>query len=173
MEIPQVINQCVTAPGLAIHGSASALVKYNTFGFKVNGVFSPAITGADAPSLALATRNRPFPNGTAVVAGTLAFDNGTVPASTNSCRMYTLVATLPDNVENPVTVFSWLAGEDFPKHRQANSGDIAHPTAHNSVEVGYLYVKNETAAVFTPGTTALDTASLTVSYSDNYAKLGQ
>lgn len=39
--------------------------------------------------------------------------------------------------------------------------------------VGWLVVRNNTGSVFTGGTTALDTASLTVSYVDNYGVIGQ
>jgi len=162
-------NSCLANPGLAIHGSASPLVKYaNTFNFKANGRFSPAVTTADAPSLATATLVAPFPNGTAQVVSSLAFDDGTVPATTNSCQFFTLVATLP-YTEAGTPTFSWLAGAPFPKHRQGNSGDIARPSGTNQCEIGYVYVKNESSALFIPGTTNLDATGITVTYSNNYA----
>jgi len=180
-------NSCTANPGLAIHGSASALVKYaNTFAFKANGRFSPAITTADAPSLALATVPGPSVNGTAggspAIVGnqltfggaagpavsSLAFDNGSQPVTTNSCQMFTLCVDMAQTEAGTLS-FYWLAGAPFPKHRQANSGDIAHTPLSTSCEVGYVYVKNETSALFVPGTTALDTSSLTVTYSNNYA----
>lgn len=185
-----VINVCTANPGLAIHGGSSALVKYaNTFAFKANGRFSSAITTADAPSLALATYTTPSQNGTAggspaivsnqltfggataPVVGSLAFDNGTVPVTTASCQFFTLCADMAQTEAGTIS-FYWLAGTAFPKHRQANAGDIPHTSLSTSVEVGYVYVKNETSAVFVPGTTALDTGSLTVSYSNNYAVYG-
>ena len=189
------INQCLLNPGLAIHGAGSALVKYgNTFTFKVNGIFSPAITTADAPSLALAGLVTPIPSatgaggvasitsnqlcygGTALpVVTSLAFDNGSQPVTTASCQMFTLCADLAAQIANPVTgvpQFYWLAGAPFSKHRNAQASDVAHTPLATSVEVGYVYVKNETSAAFVPGTTALDTSSLTVSYSNNYAQIG-
>ena len=184
------INNCETAPGLAIHGSSSALVKTaNTTFFKVNGR-QFYFTAQDAPSLALATIPGPNSNGTAGgspaivgnqltfggTAGTavssLAFDNGTVPVTTNSCQLFTLCADSAQTEAGTVSLY-WLAGNPFPKHRQAIDSDIARTPLSTSVEVGYVYVKNETSAVFVPGTTALDTGSLTVTYRDNYAQVGK
>ena len=185
------VNMTTSTPGLAIHGSSSALVKIGTtFGFKANGRFSPAVSSADCPSLALATLLTPSSTGTGAggslsivgnqlvvggvagtVAGNLAFDNGTVPVTTGSCRFYTLCADLAQTEAGTVSLY-WLAGADFPKHRQGQASDIPHTPLSTSCEVGYVYVKNETAAVFVPGTTALDTSSLTVSYSNNYGYVG-
>ena len=189
-----VINQCLLNPGLAIHGASSPVVKYtNTFNFKAGGQFSPAITTADAPSLALATLITPTANGTAggspsivgnqltyggatsTVVSSLAFDNGTVPVTTPSCQFFTLCADLAAQEANPTTAtpqFYWIAGAPFSKHRNGTSSDIAHTPLATSVEIGYVYVKNETSALFVPGTTNLDTGSLTVSYSNNYAQVG-
>jgi len=184
------LNVCTSTPALAIDGAGSAVVKIGTtFAFKANGRFSSAVTAADAPSLSLATLVSPTPNGSSGgtpaivsnqltyggVAGStpsnLAFDNGTVPVTTGSCRFYTLCADMAQTEAGTVSLY-WLAGSDFPKHRQASSMDIPHTPLSTSVEVGYVYIKNETAAVFVPGTTALDTANLTVNYSNNYAVYG-
>lgn len=185
----QAENNCTLAPALAIASSTAFVKTTNTFAFKVNGNYSPAVTTQNPlPSLALATRNRPFVQTGAgippaivnnqivggVVAGTLASDDGTVSATTNSCRMYTLCADLQPN-ELATPVFYWIAGDDFPKHRSVGANDIAHPTLSTSAEIGYVYIKNEQTSptVFTPGTTALTGVSgLTVTYSDNYAKIG-
>lgn len=183
-------NNCETAPGLAIHGAGSAVVKTaNTTFFKVNGR-QMYFVAADMPSLALATTIAPGVNGTAggspaitgnqltfggatsPVSGNLAFDNGTVPVTTNSCRLYTLCADSAQTEAGTVSLY-WLAGQDFPKHRQAQDSDIARTPLSTSVEVGYVFVKNETSSVFTPNTTALDTGSLTVIYRDNYAQSGK
>lgn len=162
-----------TTPNLAIHGSASPVVKTAaTFLYRANGAGSPATTTADTPSLALATRMVP----NAPLVTPLDFDNGTVPAATNSCICFTLVGTLA-NTQSDVngvetSTLSWIAGEKFPKHRAVQASDFPMPSGSNQCPIGYVYVKNETAAQFVPGTTALDTASLTVVYSDNYAKAG-
>ena len=188
------INQCTLNPGLAIHGAGSALVKYaNTFTVKANGVFSPAISTADCPSLALATLIGPTLNGNSGgspaitgnqltyggTAGTavasLAYDNGSQPVTTPSCQFFTLCVDLAAQEGNPVSStpqFYWLAGAPFSKHRDAMASDVAHTPLATSVEVGYVYIKNETSANFVPGTTALDTSSLTVSYANNYAVIG-
>ena len=184
------VNMPTSTPGLAIHGAGSALVKIGTtFAFKANGRFSAAVTAADCPSLALATLVSPTPNGSSggtpsivsnqlnyggvvgTVAGNLAYDNGSQAVTTGSCRFYTLCADMAQTEAGTVSLY-WLAGADFPKHRQAQASDIPHTPLSTSCEVGYVYVKNETSAVFVPGTTALDTSSLTVSYSNNYGYMG-
>ena len=171
MQETACINNCTTAPGLVIGSSDPTKVKIaNTFFFKVNGR-SMYKTSAEV-SLVGAVRNLPTLNGADQVAGNLAFDDGTVDASTNSCRMYTIVATSAETEAGTVTLLA-KAGEDFPKHRQVLAGDICRVTKNNSVEVGYVYVKNETSAAFVPGTTHLDAgAGLTVTYKDNYAQNG-
>lgn len=166
------VNNCTSNPGLAIKTGSSTVVKFaNTFFFKVNGR-AMYIAAADAPALTTATRVLPYPNGTPVAVGSLAFDDGTVDASTASCRVYTLVATSAQTEAGTVTM-SWLAGADFPKHRQALTSDFAQPNASNQVAVGWLYIKNESSALFVPGTTALDAAGITTVYTNNYAQSGQ
>ena len=185
------VNNCTRAPGLAIHGSSSALAKItNTTFFKVNGR-TMYVAGQDAPSLALATtlavaQNTGVAGGSpsitgnqlcfggvaGTLAGNLAFDNGTVATTTGSCRIYTLCADSAQTEAGTVSLY-WLAGADFPKHRQSQESDIAHTPLSTSVEIGYLYVKNETSSAFVPGTTALDTASVTTVYTDNYGQDGK
>ena len=159
-------NQCLAAPGLAITGSSSTTVKYtNTWSFKANGRISATITTANAPSLSLATYQAPYPNGTAAVAGNLA---------TLYTRVYTLIATLPVNGTNTATpTFSWIASPDFLTSADlVSDSNFAVPDQSNQCAVGYVTVKNATGSAFVPGTTALDTGSLTVTYLDNYAKSG-
>ena len=184
------VNNMTTTPGFAIKAGGSALAKIGTTSFfKVNSR-SMYVTAQDAPSLALATTVGPSANGTAggspaivsnqltfggataPVAGNLAFDNGTVAVTTGSCRIYTLCADSAQTEAGTVSLY-WLAGADFPKHRQSQESDIAHTPLTTSVEVGYLYVKNETAAAFVPGTTALDTASVTTVYTNNFGQNGK
>jgi len=185
------VNNCTSTPGLAIAAGGSSTVTIgSTFFFKVNGRMMYKASG-NAPSLALATTVTPITTangaggtpvitgnqlcygGTAgTVAGNLAFDNGTVAATTGSCRIYTLCADSAQTEAGTVSLY-WLAGADFPKHRQSQESDIAHTPLSTSVEVGYLYIKNESAAAFVPGTTALDTASVTTVYTNNYAQDGK
>lgn len=170
MQNNRTVNQCLSAPGLAIVTGTSSLVKYgNTFLFKANSVLSGPITTANAPSLALATLVAPFPNGTAAVAGNLAFDQGSTESGKLSCRVYGLIATIPEGQTSPTITYSWLAGADFSRFRNLSTGDFPRPSQRNQCVIGWVYVVNATAAAFVPGTTALDTASLTVAYLDNYA----
>lgn len=154
------VNQPLSAPGLAIHGAASALVKYaNAFHFRANGRISPSVAGADAPSLSGATLNAPYPNGVAQTAGNLA---------TAYSRIYALIATLPSGA-SPTPTFSWIAGPDFlTSSDQPASSDISFPLASNQTVVGTVTIANATGSAFVPGTTALDTAGLTVTYQDNF-----
>jgi hypothetical protein len=168
------VNTCITAPGLTIKGGGSALVKYaSSFKFKLNSQIYSA-TAADAPSLALATRNVP----NATVTGDLAWNDGTLVTTTKNQRYFTLVATLTPTIVSTISTtwavtFSWLAGEDFGTDRLPNWGDIPHANANNQIDIGWVLVKNGTTAVFTPGTTALDKSGMTVTYTDNYAQIGQ
>lgn len=165
------ISQCTSNPGLAIKAAASALVKYaNNFTMKINGEIVPSITAADAPSLALATRQVP----NQPVVSLLDFDAGTGTTGTIlSCQCYTLIATIPEGVVNPTPVISWLAGEKFTKYVQPMTANFAQPSAHNQGVVGYVIIQNGSSAGFIPGTTALDTSGLTVTYLNNYAITAQ
>ena len=165
------INNCTSAPGLTYGSSDGTKVKIaNTTFFKVNGR-SMYVAGAEV-SLVGATLQAPFPNGTAQTAGTLAFDDGTVPVTTNSCRVYAIVATVAETEAGTVTL-SAIAGADFPKHRQTQANDFPTPNASDSCILGWIYIKCETAA-FIPGTTNLHSVSgQTVTYTDNYAQSGR
>ncbi len=159
-----------TTPNLAI-SSTTTLVKYAaTMRLRANGRMSPAVTTADAPSLALATRKTP----NAPVAGSLDFDDGTAPkANALACRVYSLIATVPEASVTATPTFSWLAGEDFTLNRQMQASDIPQPNQSNQVVVGYVFIKNASTAAFVPGTTALTGVSgLSVLYFDNYAVAG-
>jgi len=85
--------------------------------------------------------------------------------------MYTLCADSAQTEAGTVALY-WLAGASFPKHRQAQESDIAHTPLSTSVEIGFLYIKNETSLVFVPGTTALDTVYVTTSYLGNFGLEG-
>lgn len=145
---------CVTsAPGLEIAGgSGSALVSNTgTIKSRVKNTFGVPI----AP-------NATFP---ILAGGNLAFDNGTVPATTASCRMYTFF--LDVNPATGATTLSVSNGVDFPKNRPATPNDVVLGDTTKAI-VGYLYVKNESGAVFIPGTTHLDASGITASFSDAF-----
>lgn len=155
-------NAITSAPGLTISAGSSPTVKSaNTFGVRAGNILGVPVTTTNMPNLNTAT----YPDGTAV--GNLAFDNGTVPQTTPSCRMYTFLCTV--NVTTGATTLSVVAGFDFPKIRPVNvTTDVNLGTLSTTAIVGYLYVKNESAAVFIPGTTALDASGITTYYGDAF-----
>lgn len=159
-------NVALSAPGLAINAAGSATVKYaNTFTFKANSRISTSITTALAPALTTAVMLAPFPNGTAATAGVLATGFG---------RTYTLVATLPisgTSVNTPT--FSWLVSPDFSSTLDSVSiSNFLDPNQSNQSAIGYVTILNNSGSNFTPGTTALDAAGLTVTYLDNNKVMG-
>lgn len=154
-------NAVLNAPGLEIHGASSPLVKSaNTFGVRSSDTLGVPVTTTDMPSLATATQ----PDGTTV--GNLAFDNGTVPPTTNSCQMFTFLCAV--NPLTGTTTLSVVAGFAFPKNRPVNVTTDVNLGDGTKAIIGYLYVKNETAAVFIPGTTDLDVSGLTTLYGDGF-----
>jgi hypothetical protein len=157
-------NVCLSTPALAINAAGSATVKYgSTFNFKANGRVSPSVTSATAPSLALATLNAPFPNGSSTVnvAGVLA---------TGYARAYTLVATLPINgTATSIPTFSWLAGTDFSATSDVvNTSSVALPAVNNQTAVGFVFVSNQSGSNFIPNTTNLDAAGIVTTYVNNF-----
>lgn len=154
-------NAITNAPGLEIHGASSPLVKSaNTFGVRVGNILGVPVTTTDMPSLATALN----PNG--VNPGNLAFDDGTVPATTLSCRMYTFLVAV--NKTTGATTLSVVCGFDFPKNRPANVLTDVNLGDGTRAIIGYLYVKNETSSAFVPGTTDLDAAGITTTYGDGF-----
>lgn len=154
-------NTVTAAAGLEIAAGSSPTVKSaNTFGVRVANILGVPVTTTNMPNLNTATR----PDGT--VAGNLAFDDGTVPQTTLSCRMYTFLVAV--NATTGATTLSVVCGFDFPKIRPVNVTTDVNLGDGTKAIIGYLYVKNETSAVFIPGTTALDTASITTTYGDQF-----
>lgn len=121
------------------------------FGTQYNAVFSAPVSA-----------NATFP---IIAGGNLAFDNGTVPATTNSCRMYTFLASV-STLTGAVTL-SVINGMDFPKHRPTYATDSNLGDGTKAI-VGFLYVKNESGAVFIPGTTQLNALGVTAVFTDAY-----
>ncbi|MEI6580809.1 MAG: hypothetical protein WCO07_01410 [bacterium] len=169
--IPQCVNDCSNTAGLTYGSSAPEKLKIaNTTFFSVNGRKMYVTT--QEVSIVGAKRNLPTLNGTAQTAGNLVSDDGTVDASTKSCRIYALVATSAQTEAGTVTL-SVIAGEDFPKHRQAVADDFPIPADPNSVVIGWMYLKNESGSDFVPGTSSLGTVSNTTkTFTDNYAQIG-
>jgi hypothetical protein len=84
----------------------------------------------------------------------------------NSCRMYTFFADV--SYTTGAVTLSVLAGNDFSKSRPMHpSIDINYGDGQSAI-VGYVYIKNESAGAFVPGTTNLDVAGLTVSFNDAF-----
>jgi len=155
-----VENVCLKAPGLAIKAGGSAVVKYaNTFAVKANSSISVDTTTADCPGLAT---SKGINN---VATSNIADDYQ---------RVYTLLAAV--NVTTGVITCTWVHGADFAIGRAAKMSDINFGNPENDDElkavVGFVVIKNETAAVFIPGTTVLDIALSTVQYIDNYGFVG-
>lgn len=159
-----VFESCVLqAPGLEIAGgSGSALVSnanafalrqrvLSAFGVENNAVFSSPVSA-----------NATFP---VLGGGNLAFDNGTVPQTTNSCRVYTFIGHV-NTITSLVTIIA-IEGADFPKHRPSYATDSNLGDGTGAI-IGYLYVKNESSAVFIPGTTHLDASGITAIFTDAY-----
>ena len=145
-------NNCVlAAPGLRIYGgSNSANAQTHTaFACRQDGLFSAPISG----DTTMAT----------LIGGNLAYDDGTVDPATGSCRCYTFLADI-----SPTTgaaTYSVIYGSDFPKHRPMYETDI-NLGDKTKVIIGFLYVKNESSAVFVPGSTKLDAVGITARFSD-------
>lgn len=157
----QYAANCVTsAPGLAVDSAAHLTVKNaNTFFIR------QGVPGARYVSYLVSTV---FP---ALNGSNLAFDDGTVPPSTNSCRIYTFIAKIANwGTDSPSIELSVIHGNDFPKHRNATTSDFNLGDGTGAI-VGYLYVKNESSAVFIPGTTLLNASGITASPSDQFGFL--
>lgn len=154
----QYASNCVTsAPGLAVDSAAHLTVKNaNTFFIRQGIPGSRAISGIAATV---------FP---ALTGTNLPFDDGTVDPATKSCRIYTFFATV-DPSSSAVTL-SVAQGNDFKKGRPAYTTDFNVGDGSKAI-VGYLYVKNESSAVFVPGTTLLNVSGITATPSDQFGFL--
>lgn len=156
-------NCVLQAPGLEmVGGSGSALVNNaNAFSIRQRvAAFAGTQNNAFFSTLLSATSTFPV-----LAGGNLAFDNGTVPQTTNSCRVYTFFATAsPSTGVITVTVRN---GADFVKYRPAYATDSNLGDGSSAI-IGFLYVKNESSAVFIPGTTHLDATGITSHFTDAY-----
>lgn len=133
-------NVLLANPTLAIKTGSSALAKYSAFSYLANGVFK-TVAAADAPALSgavLATAYTRVAILYITAWGTLAWDYSDDVANTADLDLNKIV-----------TQKRSLRGTE-------------------GVLVGYVIIKNATGSNFTPGTTALDTASLTVTYINAY-----
>lgn len=154
----QFAQNCVTsAPGLEV-ATAAHLTAENANTFFVRQGTYPiiAVSGVAASTV--------FPT---LTGGNLAFDNGLVPHN-NCCRIYTFFATVDPNTS--AVTLSVAFGADFPKTRPAYTSDFNVGDGTKAI-VGYLYVKNESSAVFIPGTTTLNASGITATPSDQFGFL--
>lgn len=156
------VDGTATVMSLPTSGSGSVLVaSTNTFGVRTQDTLGVPVVAKNMPSLATAL----LADGV-TLAGNLAFDDGTVPATTNCCRMYTFLASV--STTTGAVTLSVVAGNDFPKNRPVNVLTDVNLGDGTRAIVGYLYVKNETSAVFVPNTTVLNTTGITTSFGDGF-----
>lgn len=154
------LDGTATTLALPTGGASSTLISSsNTFGVRVNNILGVPIAPTNMPSLATAL----LPNGTTV--GNLAFDNGSVPDTTKSCQMFTFLSDV--NPTTGATTLSVVAGFAFPKDRPVNISTDVYLGTGKAV-IGFLYVKNESSAVFVPGTTPLNTVGITALANDAF-----
>lgn len=148
---PTLNSISVNIAGLRISGGSASPLAQAHIGFNVTDTDTSGVPVAADTNMA------------ALAGGNLAFDNGTVPVTTDSCRVYTFLASV-----SPLTgavTLSTINGPDFPKHRPMHpSTDVNFGDGTKAI-IGYLYVKNESAAVFIPNTTDLDASGITASFS--------
>lgn len=152
------INGCISSAALAIGSGGKT-----TFSFganivaMVNGQLADALSATDAPALTTAEdKDGDTPT-------TLAIDYE---------RAYTLLVTI--NATTGVLTASLAVSEDFAeghiwKQSDFNFGNAVDNDSHKAV-VGVVIIAN-TTNVFTPGTTALDAAGVTVRYLNNVVPL--
>ena len=138
----EIAKQILVNPVLAIKAGSSALAKStNAFAAIVSGVVVTK-AASDMPAL-----------------------TGTIPTAYASAYVFymdsagTLSVVKGNNVAGTTAVFA--TSDFFPMD---TNGLTVKP--EGKVAVGMLYVVNATGSTFTGGTTALDTASLTVTYSN-------
>lgn len=160
---PQFVNvaptaNCVTsAPGLKVDTSAHLTVTNNNTFYLRQGLIATQMAISGVASGAT------FP---ALTGPNLAFDNGTVPDTTASCRVYTFFASVSPVSPGTVTI-TVAHGTDFPKDRPTYITDFYLGDGTLAI-IGYLYVKNESSAVFIPGTTLLNVSGITATPSDQF-----
>lgn len=152
---PEFVNvvscaSCVTsAPGLKVDTVAHLTVTNNNAFFLRQGTSATtiAVSGLGASAT--------FP---ALTGPSLAID---------MCRNYTFFAEV-DPVTSAVTL-SVGYGIDFSKHEPTKAGTDQYFLGDGTKAiVGYLYIKNESAGVYIPGTTLLNVAGITTHPADQF-----
>jgi hypothetical protein len=131
------------------------------FGVRTQNLLGVAVQPTTLPALTTALR----PDGV-TLAGNLAFDDGTVPHTTLSSRMYTFLAKV--SAVNGAVTLSVVASDDFTKYQPVDVTLNVNLGDGSRAIVGYLYVKNESGAVFIPGTTNLETPGITSLFGDGF-----
>lgn len=147
-----ILNIARNAWGLAIKASSSAVAKtVNTVNCFINGVFTTKTAGD------VSLTNYTYVN-----------NNGAVT---------TAALTIADGYTVPLTIYtdgtSFFVGKGNVVANTASLKDSDFETSLNNryAKIGNIIVKNATGSTFTGGTTALDTANLTVTYIDAYSSL--
>ena len=139
--------------GLAIKTTSSPIVKFaNSFVAKAGGILSAVKAAGDCPGLEAS-----------LAAGGAASTN----LADDKVRVYTLFAAVSPT-DGAITL-SWRHSADFGLTdviqfcEDVNLGNKDDDMKYKA-RVGFVIIKNETGSAFVPGTTALDTANLTVTY---------
>ncbi len=151
MNFQNITNIARNAWGLVIKAASNAAAKtVNTVNLFINGVF------AQKTAWDVALTNYTYVNSVWTVT-TAAF-------------------TLADWYTAPLTVYAtWSAFAVWLWTVSANTGSVYATDFDRSLVskgyaiIGYIIVKNATGSTFTWGTTALDTANLTVTYIDSFS----
>lgn len=146
-------NIARNAGGLVIKTSSSAIAKtVNTVVVFINGVFNKKT----AWDVSLTNYTYISNNGALATSAFTIADGYTTPATvyTDGTNFAIWVGATTANTSN-------VSDADFDRSLTAKWYAI----------IGYIVIKNATGATFTGGTTALDTANLTVTYIDAFSSL--
>lgn len=137
-------NVVLTTPTLAIKAGSSALAKHSAFQFLCNGLFY-AKGAADCPALT----------------GTIPDDYGVIYTFTVDSAGTTAIYRSDTFAKTAAFNFSNLFKEQFQDGTNALLWT-------NEVIIGWLVLINDSGSNFVGGTTALDTASVTTYYINNF-----
>ncbi len=175
-------NNCLSAPALAISAGTTTVAKIsNTIYVKSLGR-RISVSSGNLPSLTLASL--PGVYATATMGSTPIISNNYLVVGGASAAL--IAATLADKstqvftacadiAEGTTTVNKyWLASNPFlTTDHTVGESDVPHAFLPSTVELGYLIIQNATGSAFTYGTTALDAASVTTIYTDNFGQQGK
>lgn len=149
-----ILNIARKAAGLAIKAGGSAVAKIaNVITITIDGDLIP-VTAKD-------------------------IDLTNVTSIGSNGQLVTSAFILTDQFQTVLTVYADTAGAitlgkglEVSKHVHYNSVQIDKSQNATKAIIGYIYLKNETAATFTGGTTAIDASGMTALFTDTYSPLG-